>query len=391
MRLRLVSPRYGEEIVGGAETLIRDWAQHLQASGHEVAVLTTCARDHFTWANELPAGEDEVGHVRVMRYPVDPRDVEFMARLQPVIDAGVLIPRSLQEGWVQNTNHSSALFDAIEREADAGALLIFAPYLFASTVIGARLRPGRSVIVPCLHDEAYARWAVVQETLHGAALLLFNSTGERGLARRICRDLPRHEVVGVGFDPPDTLDPSGFRHSHRVDDGAVVYAGRREAPKNFPLLLDWMAAYDSGLSRHVPVQVVLIGAGAYTAPPELHSRIVDVGFVPRQKMLDGMASCLALINLSRNESLSYVVMESWLAGTPVIVHRDAAVTREHCEVSGGGLWVGSAEELAVALDRLRDDAQLRSDLAAAGRAYVRAEWSWGRVMGRLEAALASVQ
>ena len=54
MRLAFVTPRYGAEILGGAETQVRDYAERLAAAGHDVEALTTCAVDHHTWRNALP-------------------------------------------------------------------------------------------------------------------------------------------------------------------------------------------------------------------------------------------------------------------------------------------------------------------------------------------------
>src|SRR5689334_17824742 len=50
-RLRIVSPRYGAEVVGGAERLARLLAGSLHGAGWKVEVLTTCARDAATWRN----------------------------------------------------------------------------------------------------------------------------------------------------------------------------------------------------------------------------------------------------------------------------------------------------------------------------------------------------
>jgi hypothetical protein len=65
-----VSPRYGAEVVGGAERLARMLAQSLHGAGWEVEVFTTCARDAGTWRNVLPAGESVDEGVRVRRFPV---------------------------------------------------------------------------------------------------------------------------------------------------------------------------------------------------------------------------------------------------------------------------------------------------------------------------------
>ena len=55
-RIAFVTPRFGADIVGGAEAVARDIALGLVERGWEVEVLTTCAVNPYTWANELPEG-----------------------------------------------------------------------------------------------------------------------------------------------------------------------------------------------------------------------------------------------------------------------------------------------------------------------------------------------
>jgi glycosyltransferase involved in cell wall biosynthesis len=194
-------------------------------------------------------------------------------------------------------------------------------------------------------------------------------------------------VVGVGFDEPGTLDPDAWRQRTGADGALVAYAGRREIAKNFPLLLRWITAYDQVLSQNGPVTLVAMGSGEIRPPRSARDVVRDLGFASQREKLEAFAASVCTAQLSLNESFSYVVMESWLAGTPVIVHADCAVTRTHCEESGGGLWVREAESFAAALDRLRADAPLRARLAAAGGRYVRSEYSWPAVLQRLEKAV----
>ena len=57
MKLVFVTPRYGTEVIGGAETAARMLAERMcQVPGWEVEVLTSCALDHLTWENTEPAG-----------------------------------------------------------------------------------------------------------------------------------------------------------------------------------------------------------------------------------------------------------------------------------------------------------------------------------------------
>jgi O-antigen biosynthesis protein len=383
MRLAIVVPRYGPGIVGGAETLCRDYAERLRAAGHDVEVHTTCARDHFTWANEFPPGLTVIDGVPVHRHPVTiAKDHGAVTMLHARLDAGFKLDPAGERRWVENTGYSEPMLNALADAAQRVDALLFAPYLFASTVFGARVAPRKSLIIPCLHDEAYARFGIVQDTLRGAAGLIFNSAPERDLAARLLGDaMPPQAVVGVGFDEPGVLDAADFRRRRRLDGDVVAYAGRREIAKNFPLLLQWMTAYDEGISRCGRATLLAMGSGGIRAPRSARDVVRDAGFVSQHEKLEAFAASVVTAQLSLNESFSYVLMESWLAGTPCIVHADCDVTRTHCAESGGGLWVRDAETFAAALDRLR------GDMAASGARYVRSEYSWPAVLARLEGAV----
>ena len=55
--IAFISPRFSEQgTVGGAETLLKKLAEHAAAAGRKVTFLTTCARNHFSWANDVPPG-----------------------------------------------------------------------------------------------------------------------------------------------------------------------------------------------------------------------------------------------------------------------------------------------------------------------------------------------
>ena len=67
-RIAFVTPRFGAEIVGGAEAVVRDIALGLAKRGWEVQILTTCAVNPYTWANELPEGAQEDSGLLVRRF-----------------------------------------------------------------------------------------------------------------------------------------------------------------------------------------------------------------------------------------------------------------------------------------------------------------------------------
>ena len=355
MRVCFITPRFGAQVVGGAERQVMWYSQRLAAAGNQVTVLTTCATDHLTWANTLAAGNSTIDGILVRRFPVThPSDRVLLARWEGALAAGFRLPSFAQEEWILNKGHSEPLLDAVAAAADDGSALVFTPYLFATTVLGARVRPDRSIIIPCLHDEPYARFEVVRETMRLVAGLIFNTAAEERIARRLIGPLPPHRVVGAGFDPPAHIVPGSFRARRGLSaSDLVAYVGRREAGKNFPLLLEYVTAYNRLLSPRDPVTLLLMGSGAYELPRSATGLVRDLGFVPDQEMFEALAASTALVNLSCNESFSHVLAQAWMVSTPVIVHADALIPREHCENSGGGLWVASVEMFAASLDRLR--------------------------------------
>src|SRR5579864_2180522 len=67
-RIAFVTPRYGDGVVGGSEAVMAEAAQGLAARGYEIEILTTCAKSHFTWANDFEAGSFEQRGVTVRRF-----------------------------------------------------------------------------------------------------------------------------------------------------------------------------------------------------------------------------------------------------------------------------------------------------------------------------------
>jgi hypothetical protein len=68
MKLGLVVPRYGVDVVGGIEHWLRLLCEHLVALKQwDVEVFTTCAVSAATWADDLPPGDSELDGVTVHR------------------------------------------------------------------------------------------------------------------------------------------------------------------------------------------------------------------------------------------------------------------------------------------------------------------------------------
>ncbi len=157
MKLAFVPPRFGPGVFGGSEAVSREAAFGLAARGHDVEVITTCALDHYTWANELPEGISEENGLTVRRFPVVRHPSRPALRAQLSIQAGRIPDLDYQVSWMGFLFGVPALFEYILRAGRDYDAIIFSPYLFWTTSVCAPFVAERAVIIPCLHDETYAR------------------------------------------------------------------------------------------------------------------------------------------------------------------------------------------------------------------------------------------
>ncbi len=326
-RLGFVPARYGDGVVGGAEAALREMAHGLVGRGWDVEILTTCAADHFTWENVFEPGVSETDDgVIVRRFPAvvsTPR--RERAEFNAAIAAGAPLRLADQERWVNDDVRVPDLFHHLLDEAADYRALVFAPYLFWPTYACGQIAPGRTILMPCLHDEPEAYLDLYQPLFSGSRGIWFLSDPERDLARRIHARLAPHEVVGSGVHVPDRYDPDGFRRRHGIDDPFLLFAGRREGGKNWERLLEMFEA--AVLSASLPFMLVTIGHGEVIAPPAIADRVIDLGFLPDAERDDAFAAAAAYIQPSGYESFSRTIMEAWLAGTPVIATGAAEVNR----------------------------------------------------------------
>lgn len=381
--LAFVCPRYAREgTAGGAETLLRDLARRAAKAGHRVSFLTTCATDHFTWKNERPPESLTDEGVEVRFFPVDEsRDAADFHAAQERICLGRPVPAEVEARWLRNGVNSSALVGHLRDEGQRYDRVLAGPYLFPLVIAAAAVRPDRSLLIPCLHDEAFARLAAVRGMMGSVRGCLFNSEPERNLAARLCGvTAGRGRVVGMGLEPFEA-DPRAFARKHSLDVPYVLYAGRREQAKGTPLLADYLAAFRKRTGRDI--RLASCGSGSFE-PGEF---TIDLGYLSEADKREAMAGALAFVHPSRFESLGIVLLEAFLAGTPGLVSAYSEVLRWQCERSGAGLWWRVYPEFEECLVRLADDPVLRDGMGRQGRAFVRAEYDWASVDRRFDEAL----
>ena len=242
MKLGIVIQRYGAEVLGGSEHLCRLVAERLAAQ-HDVEVLTTCARDYVTWKNEYAEGSDRVRGVTVRRFAcARTRDLDAFNTFSNWIFNNAHTRKDEMDWLEQQGPWTPALIEYLRRNQQQYDVLVFFTYLYATTVLGLEVNPGKSVLVSTAHDEPAIRLDIFKDVFSKPGALCYLTDSERRFVQDAFQERPLLEdVIGVGVDiPPQQRypraaaspdeDASATEQPSREDESAP--AGEDDLPRD---------------------------------------------------------------------------------------------------------------------------------------------------------------
>jgi glycosyltransferase involved in cell wall biosynthesis len=369
IRLAVVAFRYGTDFVGGAETSLRRIAETLHQDGHQVEVFTTCTREESEWSNQLPEGKVVIGGIPVHHFRLDPHDGErHRESVRAILQGEGAVTPEVEQAYLVDSIHSSRLIDALWSRREDFDAIIAGPYLFGLTLDVARAFPEQTLLLPCFHDEPFARLPAWTRSYGSVGGILYHSPEEQAFAQtRLGINHPSATCIGALVDTENEGNPEAGRELANTDRPYIVYCGRFSAQKELPALLDWAQKY---LAQHPErFTFVFIGQGEVAIPK--HPAFRDLGFVDDAAKRDLLAGAAALVQLSRYESLSYAALEAWAQGTPVLAGARCEVLAGHLRRCGGGRAAGSFADFARALDDLAQKPEEWQALGRQGQEYVK--------------------
>lgn len=406
MKIAFIVQRYGTEILGGSEYHCRLVAEHL-GDHHQVEVLTTCARDYVSWANEYPEGADRIRGVTVRRFAnARTRDIDAFNKLSDWIFTNAHSRHDEMEWLKQQGPWCPALVEYLERHHHNYDVLVFFTYLYAPTVMGLRVAPSKSLLVPTAHDEPAIRLGIYEDVFSSAAGIVWNTEVER----RFVSDRFRlrtivEDVVGCGVDLPEgqaSLASSGdasdapvtsreplashlagaanaFRRRHRMYGSFMLYGGRIDPGKGCEELLEYFQEYvhDGG-----DATLMLMGVKLMPLPDD--PRVRFAGTLPDEERLHALEAATVVVVPSPYESLSLLALEAFAVGTPVLANARSEVLVEHCRASHAGLYYEDRWEFVEAAKLLLRDESLRQAMGRNGKQYVNRHYRWDLILSKYE-------
>ena len=407
MKIAFIVQRYGTEILGGSEYHCRLIAERL-APKHHVEVLTTCAQDYITWANEYPEGTDRVRGVTVRRFAnAHTRDIDAFNRYSEWIFNHEHTRQDELEWVRQQGPWCPALLEYLERHHQQYDVLVFFTYLYAPTLLGVKIAPHKTILVPTAHDEPAIHLDIYKELFSLPAAIAYNTDVERRfLTTHFSIRAIEEETVGCGVELPqaqqyprdrqdgpaeeaDDDSPSFrphlaqrgaiFRRRHRLHGPIALYGGRIDPGKGCEELIEYFSAY---VTEGGDSSLVLMGVKLMPLPEEPFIRFA--GRLSDQERMHALEAATVVVVPSPYESLSLLALEAFAMGTPVLANARSEVLVDHCQKSNAGLYYADRYEFSESLKILVADARLRAAMGANGREYVRRNYRWDVILAKYE-------
>jgi glycosyltransferase involved in cell wall biosynthesis len=379
-KIAFVLPRYGLEINGGAELLARQIAERL-IPFYQVEVLTTCAIDYMTWADEYPNKETIIEGVLVKRFKVDnTRNVNKFNEISSKVLTSKCSVEEEKYWMTQQGPVCSKLIQYLEDHIDNYQAVVFQPYLYTTTFEGLKVCPAKSILQSDAHDERPIYLSIFKEMFQLPAAMIYNTTEEQEFVHKMFQNEEKPFIItGAGVDIPDIEECISFKEKYRIEGNYILYVGRVDESKGCGELFDFFIRYHQEIDN--ATKLVIIGKEVMKIPH--HKNIIHVGFIPEEDKFLAIKESKALVLASRFESLSIVVLESFAMKRPVLLSGYCDVLRGHCVKSNGGFYYMNYEEFSAMLQLLMKDDELNERMGRNGSIYVNDNFQWKVIIDKI--------
>jgi glycosyltransferase involved in cell wall biosynthesis len=358
------------------------------ARQHDVDVLTTCARDYITWANEYPEGDERINGVTVRRFPnARTRDIDGFNRYSDWIFHNPHT-RADEMSWLEQQGPwCPALLDYLHRQRQCYDVVIFFTYLYAPTVLGLQVAAERSILTPTAHNEPAIHLEIYADMFRRPKAIAFNTEIERAfLKANFDLRAVAEETVGCGVDLLAGNTHATSEGRKGLPEGPfLLYGGRIDPGKGCDQLLDFFGTYKE---QGGPATLVLMGAKLMPLPAVPWVRYI--GVLSEADRLQALQAATIVVVPSPFESLSLLTLEGMAVGKPVLCNAQADVLVDHCRRSNAGLFYSNRDEFADCTHLLLADRELRQRMGRNGKAYVTANYSWDVIVAKYDKLIAAL-
>lgn len=377
-KIAFITPWYGENIQGGAESECRSIIYNLQKKNISLEVLTTCVESfNSDWSiNFHKEGFYNENGVDIQRFKVRKRNTDKFDQINYKLINNICINIDEEKVFFEEMVYSQSLFDYMENNKDEYHCFVFIPYMFGTTYWGIKKVLDKSILIPCLHDENYAYMKLMKNMFENVSGIIFNSQPEYELANKIykIKNKTKQITIGTIIDTEFKYEPKCFIEKYKMKNPFILYAGRKDVGKNVDTLISYFENFRK--TNDIKIDLVLIGGGKININRKSKRFIHDLGFVSKQDKYNAYSASLCLCQPSLMESFSIVIMESWIAKRPVLVSADCEVTKNFVKKSNGGLYFNTYEEFEECIKFFIKNITISNIMGQKGNEFVKNNFTY---------------
>ena len=402
-KIAFIVVRYGKDINGGAEYHCRMLAERL-VNDYDVEVLTTCVKNYVTGDNEYPEGEEILNGVLVRRFYSDPVEPDlhksyvrqaapakkwrhFLYRCRLLKPLSYVKPiwhyKEQEEIKALNSQvfYSSSMYAfIIENKASYRAFIPLS--FFPHTYYTALYAPEKTILIPTMHNNGSSFRSIITSVFSEVAYIGFNIEAEQKLVENIVgKPLAAHGIISVGIEKTKAADWERTKVKYNLPEDYLLYVGRIDAIK-LNNIVDYFLSYKK---KYTGSRLKLVLVGGIFGKTVEHPDIVYTGFVDDAEKVAIQLNAKVIVNPSRYESLSLILLETMSEGKAMLVNGRCNVLREHCEKSNyAALYYMSRRDFMRKLHNLENSETLRQQMGEKGRHYVQENYNWEMIIGRMK-------
>ncbi|MCL2080425.1 MAG: glycosyltransferase family 4 protein [Oscillospiraceae bacterium] len=389
-KLCIVVQRYGNEIVGGSESLTMQYAQKLKEY-YDIEIITTTCLDYNTWENYYPAGLSEVDGIKVRRFETTKQkdskgfDDIYIKQLESIrFGEPTTVKDNMEVIDAQGPYSPSMVEFIVNHGADYNAFM-FMTYQYYPFVYALPYVAYKSAIVPTAHVDPMMELTIFRNLFCLPRFICYLTDEERLFVQKLfSNQFVKHNITGVGIKPPENISADVFKKMYNIDGKYILYLGRLDRAKGVDDLISFFKDYTIKYDSHI--KLVLIGTG----PLEIQNdeNIVCAGYVDEQTKYSAIAGAEVTVCSSKYESLCMALLEALALGVPALVNGDCNVLKGHMIKSGAGLYYRSTESFSYALHTLlTQTTKEREQMSKRAKDYVNNNYTWEKVIEKLRYAI----
>ncbi|MFZ4863551.1 glycosyltransferase [Sphingobacterium sp. Mn56C] len=397
--------QYGMEVNGGAEYHCRMLAERLKDDYH-VDVLTSKMINYHSFEPFYSNNNEMLNGVNIIRFDCEPYNdklfknfkkktkitrkfrrtlfrmgiLKYVANLFPIWSWGLKTEEELAK---HHGFYSPQMLEYLEKNKDKYKAIIPISYHNPHAIFGSRIAPEKTILIPTIHNESDAFRGIQTKLFTSVKHIAFNTEEEENLSRNIYgKHMSASSIVAVGIetDFEQTVSEDSIRQKFNLPPRYIHYFGRI-CDSKMDKLIPWFVNY----KKQYPSDIKLVLTGRIFQKKVNLPDIQYTGFVSDEEKIVLIKNATLIINPSKNESLSLLLLEAMNLGKTVIVNSKSDVMKGHALKSGFATeYYLKEKDFQKVLNKYLDNPELIEKNKERAKNYVKTNYHWPNILNRLK-------